>query len=825
MELRILDSLAASFSVRTDELLTAQPAIVPASPELPIVMSLVDPGVRKRMSDAKWRWRERDGGACPAESCEIVLQPPIDAFDAVIGVLESDESDRPVALVSALNDTDTFAVLQHSPRIRFLVLPPETASLGRVAQRSPDAFFAVGAVPPPDVIVNPSTVPPPYSGDLGYGAVLNQNTPEVTEIWARPEWFAETVHEMFATVWTDTWRFDKARHNQVSVPGYALCASSSGQTVKYYLGKTGKLDDMPKVDKSNVVAEQARYAEVAADIPYDRAVRIPQGGLWTDLDSFAAMTLDGMRRGLNTELALIPAGAIDENQLVYLRKNRYAPSQALSRVFLDRVLFHAGAVVRVRVTADALFDTVNTILTAGRAQDVKYCLSGFGTTSCGTSELDAQHTLLNGRELDRNRLYTIAMPEDVALEHALPLFGDQERDLVDLIDAGLARRSTGSIETCSAGYHNPATEAPANTLTETLATRLEKADAGLRTMYLYIKPAEVSFSETQVSEPAGGQGLFDQLPVENSGARPSRRFAVNVGVDAGLIDSRHWAIRALGTFSYGHETVSDQTSIDPNVLSGALRVDWKVPALSGRFFAGGFVETQLRTQASEVQATRTISGIIDPDTGTRLGDVTEEGPTVSLATARREYDFIGVGFEIDQPQLTSWLTLDPLRVTFAYGRSRREHVDVQIGGQSQSLALFQQIGAAGLLSRYYETHLDTLTSKTEYKFIDAPLRRDRIQVDVTPDITWKLGGRDLNITLATRYRRFVGPNLLPLSEHQSLTANLTLAIPISGLASLNLGTSQYMVQVNGIRGWFKVWQPSVSLSIPVLIARRAGIAF
>jgi hypothetical protein len=68
----------------------------------------------------------------------------------------------------------------------------------------------------------------------------------------------------------------------------------------------------------------------------------------------------------------------------------------------------------------------------------------------------------------------------------------------------------------------------------------------------------------------------------------------------------------------------------------------------------------------------------------------------------------------------------------------------------------------------------------------------------------------------------VGPNAVPLTERQSATLKVTIAVPLYGLATLNLNGSQYLTQVNGIGGWFTVWQPSVSLSLPVIVSRHAG---
>ena len=107
-------------------------------------------------------------------------------------------------------------------------------------------------------------------------------------------------------------------------------------------------------------------------------------------------------------------------------------------------------------------------------------------------------------------------------------------------------------------------------------------------------------------------------------------------------------------------------------------------------------------------------------------------------------------------------------------------------------------------------------------FVDEALHRNRIQIDATPRVTFPFGGKNLSVSVAASYRRFVGPNALPLAERQSATLKATIAVPLFGVSTLNLNNSEYLGQVNGIGGWFTVWQPSVSLSIPIIANSTRG---
>jgi hypothetical protein len=805
LQLGTNDQVDATFRFRTDELLTSMPAIVPEQPALPIIIGLVDPNVRAMLADDKWRWR---GGGCAADSCEIVLMPPIEAFEDALDLVGADAGARPVAVLSSLKDSDTLAVVQHSQRIRFVVFPPDSTALGRAAERRLRANSG-GAGGQSTVRAN--WVPPPYSGALGYGAVLNPSTPEVTQIWSRPEWYGETVQEMAADVTPDQdqnpWRLESPEHVSESVPGRALCAIASGADVKYYL-ETPSEDVKTFTGDGDVIATAARYPDAAPIVPYDQTVRIRQDRLWTDVDAFAAMALNVMRDGLNTELALLPVTMIDENWLVYLRRDRRAPTQALSRVILDRVLFRAGEVVRVRVLGSALLETVNKMLSAGRSDDVDYCLSGFGTTNCGVSKLDRERTLLNGRGIYSNRFYTIAMPEAVAVQSGLAPYGETADHLVTLIDNVFTRHdvTADSVNTCASTYQNSLTTSNDNGLADDLPMRLERAAAAQHSGYLFMKPAELSFSQTQVNEPPDGEGLFNKLPIPNNRAKPNQHVALNLGVDWGIFDARRFLVRALSTIGYGRAVVNGQTSTDPNVATVALHVAWRLPAAGMRVFAGPAYESEFGDQVTLVQA--------GPG-----------GPTLPLVTARQEFTYVGAGFELERSQRTSWLTIDPLRVTMAFGESGHQPVDVTINGASQGLEPFARLGAEGLLAQYASENPNLIASSTPYAFVYRSVSRDRIQAEATPVITFAIGGKNVDLGLATSFLWWTGRNAEPLSERQSLSMRLWLAIPFAGRATVNLNASEYLVQVIGVSGWFNVWAPSVSISVPIVFTRRAGWTF
>jgi len=809
------ESTLASFSVRTDERLTNRTVIEPGRPELPLIVALVDPHVRDILAREKWQWANSGQDAkCSVADCEIVLLPPTDALDQVMSFEASADPTRPILLLSQLEDKDTSALLQRHQRIRYVVLPPDSGLLGRAAAKTSGgrAGGAGGG---------------PYSGDLGYGAILNPGTPAVTQIWSRPEWFAEAIHVIEADIApSQPGEILRPEHVAYSVKGRALCARSApvGNGVTYFLKAWHLEGDRTVFDDDVAVVEAGsapyRYVPIAPDRTYDPEGRYLQGDLWTSLDSFAAVALDAMRRAFNTDFALLPGNAIDDNWFTYLRDDPYAPRNFLSRVLLERLLFRAGTIVTVRVPAADVYRKLTAIYDAGRNSATTYCISGFGVTGC-SGRAPGDTALLNQRRVDENRYYTVAMPESVALENRLTRFGDREEDLVDVMNKVFAPAAGSAPDSCAApapavaGARRPAGEAPASAAAraaarpQSLAQALEHARASENSPYLYIKPAEFSFSGTQITEPPGGEGLFNKLPVPSNGARPSRRSNLLLGIDVGFVDTRAWALRALGKIGYGNATVNGQSSIDPNAWLAAFRMDRKWSA-RGRFFAGLYWESQFSDQVTNV--TPTSKGVT--------------GPTLPLITQRRDYRYLNAGFELQRPQFARWLSLDPLIISAQIGNSINEHVDIAINGERQGLAALQKSGVTGVLNAYFATH-PNLSADASYAFVDQRLLRSRVQVDATPKFKIPFPGKTLDLSLATSYRRFIGPNMTTLAEKQSAVAVLRLSIPVYGLglATLNINAATAVSQVIGIDGWFKVWQPSISLSIPVIGSRHGGWIF
>ena len=139
-----------------------------------LVVAMVNPDVRNDLSNPMWRWTEGDGDR------EIQFLDPNKALKAVLDVVRDDVTPPPtVLLVSDMSDAGTTSVIEEFPEIRFVVLPPDSALLGRAAR-----------------VINPSASPATgatrFSGDRGFMSVLDEQYESATRVMVRPEWFGET---------------------------------------------------------------------------------------------------------------------------------------------------------------------------------------------------------------------------------------------------------------------------------------------------------------------------------------------------------------------------------------------------------------------------------------------------------------------------------------------------------------------------------------------------------------------------------------------------------------------------------------------------------
>jgi hypothetical protein len=231
-----------------------------------------------------------------------------------------------------------------------------------------------------------------------------------------------------------------------------------------------------------------------------------------------------MRREFNTDLAVLPANAIDDNWFTYLREDPHAPREWLSRVLLERLLFRAGTIVRVRVSAADVYRRLGAAYDTARSGGAAVC-----SRSPSAAPARAAWAARRRRERPPGRpcpaVTRRRRPEP-------PRAAGGEEDLVDAEQ--VFARGEGTAPTAalpnwlrsqpSGGRPRPA-DSPSPIRRPASAADVAQLDHARASepVHFYVKPAEFSFGGTQIHEPPGVKGCSTNCRCRSSGAKPAAR--------------------------------------------------------------------------------------------------------------------------------------------------------------------------------------------------------------------------------------------------------------------------------------------------------------
>jgi len=775
----MVSAIDVTFTLRTHRALT------PAASGLPVVVAktadgleiivtaLVDPSIRNELPARFWQW-DNDGDAdCPGK-CSVDFFGPADTLERLRPLLKARGLDQRLhALMSGLDDAASLSLLDEYPEARVVVLDPDSAMLTRVAAAEPGVDGKDDR----------------YSGDLGSSALVDQYHPALTRFLLRPEWIGEVALVGHAAVEKVTMPGKKGQTSRsdwmLKAPGVCQALIRGGKLMKSVSNSTVTYSVEPPpnsvIGRVNLPASYERYETLDPALPFDDKCEA-QRDLWTDPTQFVSLILDTMRRSASAELALVARSVVDDDVVSWL-KNESATQRIdwLSKLLLDRVLYHSARFVRVVIAGDELRSTVDKIL-----NDDAYCVAGFGKLICGASKLD-EHVRANERNIRPSQFYGLAVPTSVAQEHGLKFEDDQTLDLIDELDSRLRRR-------CGKG---------AESTTVSLADRLEKRIARRKQGYLRLDPLSFEYSRVSVEEPPGREGLFKQLPVDANSANESRKWILGANLDFAFIDSRRFAGRAVTELKVDVTRVADQRSISDDEFLVGVRGDWKRPLWrqNGRLFAGVFWDGQTLVKPDTLTPTRRILNIDDPGRpGRVLETVTVTGPPVTFNVPPPRFVYFGVGAETDEWKPGDWLTVTNTRLAFHEGSAGNVPVGVLLGDTTYEVEDIIESGAQGLLNDAFADNPDAITSDTVYRYELAQKRQRRGQFDGNTEhkILWWTD--QVTVTTATRFRYYWIQDRPDLTPVWSLKLNLGLKVPIFRRWQLAPYVEWQTVSVEGVSG-------------------------
>jgi hypothetical protein len=534
------------------------------------IMSFISPTTASELPPEYFEWRREQG--CAAAICRIEFLDAPSAARTLLAVM-TPASGQPSPILLAISDLpsgETNALLDGVPEIRFISLRPDSGRLGRAA----------AAIAPGESGQRRS------SGDQSFGAVVDQSQAELTRFLVRPTWLGETVVTAIAA-WAAPTRGGLWRANDVSlgfqpVPGASLGWTTSTKGVQYnaFLDPRRFRVSPPPVPADPTMFQP--YCPVDMAGAFDAVTKERQDDLWTNAASFAGLVLDDMRRSMRADVALVPAEWIDRDVIGTIAEPPDTGVPPMSGFMLQRVLFRSNRVVRVAIEGSVLSGLLAKIVADAAAVDDAMCVSGLGVVnSCPLQRLDTGDLLVNVRRPEEGHYYRVVMPASIARAEGLAFNEASTRDLLVDLDGRLANCSTTSTASLRPGD-------------EPLAERLESRLAGRVQHYVKFDPLTFDFSSTRVNEPAGSEGVLSKLPVDSSGARPSRMIAFHGEADAVLLDTGRNTLSVPAELRYRQRRVGQEVSYDEDEFSIGLRFDrHRFPARWARVFAGVYWDGRL----------------------------------------------------------------------------------------------------------------------------------------------------------------------------------------------------------------------------------------
>ena len=675
-----------------------------------LLTSLIDPSQRDRAADPNWRWE--DAGA----THELQLIDPQKTL-AVLLARATGKNELPpnILLASALDDDSMIALFDKRPEIRFVVLPPESGLLGRAA---PEVR--------PDVTEKATKTR--YSGDQGFVGIIDTQYDEATRVMVRPEWFGETLIDIHATLAakSESRSVKVEKVNIDVVPGAALKTVVSGPEVTY----------SAVFNNTTTVIERLDFYR---NCPNDAAGQCQDfTSIWAD--GLSAAVGDAVRGAVDADLALVSKDIIDLDYHDYV-KTVVADlgTGAVSRYVLERLVYESPRMVRATVAGAKIFET----LVKATKADPAICITGVAM-ACGAT-IDERHPerlRINDRIVNPLMFYAIAMPDELAEELGLAHDDDLGTDVVSAFDSYLKR----------AQWQLPLPG------TGPLGERLEALRNRRADHFISVPTLDFGFVLSQPRDPEGLAGIRQRLGLEFSGATKNRVLSLTLESDSAVIDEAAWAFRIPASIKLARKNEVDVISYDSDAFSIGGRADWKLKLT--RIYGGMFFDGQLRPKPGSVTASRPLPDGRDGFSSTETADFRLSLP---IEPRRYWYGAGGVDFvELREFPISRKLTMNLKRLgtRAAFGEEYNVPIGLVIGDVAQSPEDVLNSSAQTLINRYFEAHIDSLTSDTPIAYtVDSP-RLTRWEGDA--DIEFKLKqSKEHTGQVLFRYRQYWYPDDVP----------------------------------------------------------------
>jgi hypothetical protein len=762
--------LLTGFSVAVNPL-TVRTGSVPVNErDDMLILSLVDPDTNLGLGTSAWTYEVREAGEEPIEA-SVAFSSPATVVGTLFRRLAVAGARTPyVVLLSSLGDEITLDLLETYPEIRTVVLPPESALLGRASRQTDTnpahvverAFGARRQVNAND--------PTTYSGDLGFGSVVDVLRPTAAQVWTRPEWIGETgatIDVSLARNPYGEWGTYRPAVEVRTIPGTPLDYERRGDEVVYW--PVGRKDDL-------LLGPYKAYLPNPSQVTPKNLENFLS--IWKNAGTFAVAAGDALRKALAADVAVVPDDLYDRDAIAWLA---YAldgsNGEWLSRFILERAIFRSHRFVRADVPGSELFDKVGKALSDPLDVGTKACAVGMNGPSCRAT-FDKQHperVRVRDRAIVTSVFYNVTAPDAIAQK--LELEHDDEiadsRDALGVVDHYLMQHlweETVNLQPPSLG--------------ELVAGRARRE----RRSYLNVRTLELGLDQMFVGEPEGREGVLANLPVDFKAAKPERTVSGKLDLDLATEGPR-FAGRVLGMVDMSKRTVfkkdptPDEITFPRDSFMVGARVEVRKlqgdDAIERRYYGGVFKEGPGRPTELNLTATR------DGDTQ-RDGFKTQEraGFQTPLSFAPSQFLYGAGGIEL-LPAAKDIIPAEALSATItkatadvAGGTQSNVLVGLKLGGVEQSLDRFLGEGAQKLLNEYFANNSAAFTDAVKWEADLRSKRQMRIRLNLEGEIGWKPSTKTYKATVAFQYNYFRVQDAPDLALANSIKFTSDFKIPL-----------------------------------------------
>jgi hypothetical protein len=336
-----------------------------------LVMAMVDPSARSLLGADHWKFKDSSGSGAETE---LVFLPPKDVAAAIFAVADASSLSALPVLLGDLSDAESLKLTSANRRWRVVAFYPETKMLGRTSA---------------DDVCKTYNSYSRINSEQGYDS----------QAWVRPEWIGETLIKVAGAV------------REGAMPSFRTLDVSSDdiQGDQRPAGQT----------RADGKVGYPSYVKRASLDPYED--EWTEQSWWNTQGGVALRLMEAMSSELSAEIAIVDENMIDQD----VTDSMSVRKLLLTRKELAEVLWRHDVYVKAPRLGSELVAMLQSIAALPVTDGSGFCVLGVEQRKLGRKKdtplgcgipatLDPMQVRVNGKFLDLNRHYWVAMPQSLA---------------------------------------------------------------------------------------------------------------------------------------------------------------------------------------------------------------------------------------------------------------------------------------------------------------------------------------------------------------------------------------------------------------------------